>query len=346
MYTSARAHRPGVSCNAATIYEAAIGRRSQDDLDHQGPRPGARRRFRSCCRTRCRFADSLAAAYHAACGERIVVTSGARPIDEQPRNASPKSVHPTGMAVDFQKADAIRVLAWMRTNLLQLEDAHVIEATEERHPPHFHVAVLHQSAEQRGCASRARFPTPSSAGGTTRSANGDVADVRNYTVRAGDNLWTIAHRYGSTSDGTREAEPSPQLATSSRPGARAALTRHELVARDLSRTRGGGSRGDAWWRGYCVTAYSRRQPLLPQGTRTSHGAGTRRTGRGHAHGRRPSRRRHRQLPRLDARRVRFFPRHLRADRDRQGIRQVRHRDGAHDRAPRSPFARSARSSSG
>src|ERR1700743_760597 len=41
-----------------------------------------------------RFADSLAAAYHAGCGERIVVTSGARPIDEQPRNASPKSVHP------------------------------------------------------------------------------------------------------------------------------------------------------------------------------------------------------------------------------------------------------------
>src|SRR4051812_30801598 len=50
-----------------------------------------------------RFVDSLAKEYHAGCGERLTVTSGARPIDEQPRNASPKSVHPTGMAVDFRK---------------------------------------------------------------------------------------------------------------------------------------------------------------------------------------------------------------------------------------------------
>src|SRR3982751_4190546 len=49
------------------------------------------------------FVDSLATKYHAACGERLAVTSGARPIAEQPRNASPKSVHPTGMAVDFRK---------------------------------------------------------------------------------------------------------------------------------------------------------------------------------------------------------------------------------------------------
>jgi len=36
--------------------------------------------------------------YHSACGERLVVTSAARPRTEQPRNASPQSVHPTGMA--------------------------------------------------------------------------------------------------------------------------------------------------------------------------------------------------------------------------------------------------------
>src|SRR5512143_181155 len=41
-----------------------------------------------------RFADSLAREYHAGCGERLVVTGGARPADDQPRNASPKSVHP------------------------------------------------------------------------------------------------------------------------------------------------------------------------------------------------------------------------------------------------------------
>jgi hypothetical protein len=95
-----------------------------------------------------RFADSLAAQYRAACGERIVVTSGARPLAKQPRNASPKSVHPTGMAVDFRKPTNPACLTWLRKSLMTLEDAGVIEATEERHPPHFHVAVLRQRTEQ------------------------------------------------------------------------------------------------------------------------------------------------------------------------------------------------------
>ncbi len=95
-----------------------------------------------------RFADSLAAQYHAGCGERIVVTSGARPLDKQPRNASPKSVHPTGMAVDFRKPRNPACLAWMRKSLVALEDAGVIEATEEKHPAHFHVAVLRQNPER------------------------------------------------------------------------------------------------------------------------------------------------------------------------------------------------------
>jgi hypothetical protein len=95
-----------------------------------------------------RFADSLAAEYHAACGERIVLTSGARPLDKQPRHASPKSVHPTGMAVDFRKPQNPTCLKWMRKSLIALEDAGVVEATEERHPVHFHVAVLRQRPEQ------------------------------------------------------------------------------------------------------------------------------------------------------------------------------------------------------
>ncbi|HEY4307304.1 MAG TPA: DUF5715 family protein [Gemmatimonadaceae bacterium] len=95
-----------------------------------------------------RFADSLAMQYRAGCGERIVVTSGARPLDKQPRNASPKSVHPTGMAVDFRRPKNPACLTWMRKSLVALEDAHVVEATEERHPAHFHVAVLRQNPEQ------------------------------------------------------------------------------------------------------------------------------------------------------------------------------------------------------
>jgi hypothetical protein len=95
------------------------------------------------------FADSLASAYRSGCGERIVVTSGARPLNEQPRNASPKSVHPTGMAIDFRKPRTPACLRWLRTNLVTLERQHVIEATEERRPAHFHVAVLKQAAEPK-----------------------------------------------------------------------------------------------------------------------------------------------------------------------------------------------------
>jgi hypothetical protein len=95
-----------------------------------------------------RFADSLATQYHSACGERLVVTSGARPLDKQPRNASPKSVHPTGMAVDFRKPRTPACLNWLRSSLVDLESRGVIEATEERHPAHFHVAVLRQAPER------------------------------------------------------------------------------------------------------------------------------------------------------------------------------------------------------
>jgi hypothetical protein len=94
-----------------------------------------------------RFADSLAVAYHAGCGERLVVTSGSRPLDKQPRNASPKSVHPTGMAVDFRKPRTQPCLVWLRKALVDLESTETIEATEEKHPAHFHVAVLRQKPE-------------------------------------------------------------------------------------------------------------------------------------------------------------------------------------------------------
>ena len=151
-----------------------------------------------------RFADSLARAYHGACGERLVVTSGARPLDEQPRNASPKSVHPTGMAVDFRKPRTPACLAWLRSNLLALEDRHVIEATEERRPAHFHVAVLRQAAEPTitiVASSRANGTAATDSAAVRRAPTRDAAHTRRgsaYRVRAGDNLSTIARRHGTT----------------------------------------------------------------------------------------------------------------------------------------------------
>ena len=49
------------------------------------------------------FVERLGAQFRAACGEKLVVTSLTRPRANQPRNASPRSVHPTGMAVDLRR---------------------------------------------------------------------------------------------------------------------------------------------------------------------------------------------------------------------------------------------------
>lgn len=87
------------------------------------------------------FIVDLAADYHRACGTRLVITSATRPISRKLANSSELSVHPTGMAVDLRKP-AGRCRTWLRRTLLAAERRGVIEATEERHPPHFHIAVL------------------------------------------------------------------------------------------------------------------------------------------------------------------------------------------------------------
>jgi hypothetical protein len=169
MYETAQSHDLEFLRTTADIYEAAKVGALQlvsmtDDLELE------RATFPFVLPATHRFADSLAKEYHSACGERIVVTSGARPIDKQPRNASPKSVHPTGMAVDFRKPRNPVCLKWLRTSLVDLESKHIIEATEERHPVHFHVAVLKQDREPRFALTKA---PPDS--GKVRTAAGDVA---------------------------------------------------------------------------------------------------------------------------------------------------------------------------
>jgi len=88
------------------------------------------------------FIARLAAQYHAATGERLVITSLTRPIDEQPENASALSVHPAGMAVDLRVPASAKNRRWLEKHLLALEDKSVIDATKERHPKHYHVAVF------------------------------------------------------------------------------------------------------------------------------------------------------------------------------------------------------------
>ena len=94
----------------------------------------------------------------------------------------------------------------------------MIEATEERHPPHFHVAVLRQAREPRlTFAARTPMPAKDTATKVIASSGGDVAaetkrdssadspkrgdrasPAARYHVHVGDNLWTIAKRHHTT----------------------------------------------------------------------------------------------------------------------------------------------------
>ena len=133
------------------------------------------------------FVQRLGRQYRAYCGERLVVTSGARPRSFRLRNSvGDRSVHAAGMAVDLRKPNSTRCLAWLRTTLLAVEGRDAIEATEERRPPHFHVAV---------------FPGPYRryvAGMEGTKPRSESRAAARYRVREGDTLWAIARRNGIT----------------------------------------------------------------------------------------------------------------------------------------------------
>lgn len=127
------------------------------------------------------FLQRLGSQYRSACGERLVVTSLTRPRSRQPRNASARSVHPTGMAVDLRRSNRSRCRAWLESVLLSLERQGVLEATRERYPPHYHIAL---------------FPRPyADYVARLTAAEGRMADGSaslEYQVRPGDSLWEIA----------------------------------------------------------------------------------------------------------------------------------------------------------
>lgn len=87
------------------------------------------------------FVERTAFLYREACGEPLVVTSAVRPRQDQPPNAHELSVHPAGMAVDFRVSQTQECREWFETKLLALEERDAINATRERNPPHYHVAV-------------------------------------------------------------------------------------------------------------------------------------------------------------------------------------------------------------
>ncbi|HEY0996641.1 MAG TPA: DUF5715 family protein [Gemmatimonadaceae bacterium] len=87
------------------------------------------------------FVETLAPQFVEHCDEMMVVTSALRPKEKSPRNGSPWTVHPTGIAVDIRKPRNRACWSWLRQRLLDYQAEGVVDATEEFHPPHFHIAV-------------------------------------------------------------------------------------------------------------------------------------------------------------------------------------------------------------
>ncbi len=126
------------------------------------------------------FVERLAAQYRASCDEQLVVTSLTRPRSHQPRNASRRSVHPTGMALDLRRSWNRACRRWLETVLVSLEEQGVLEATYERWPPHYHVALFPNRYE-RYVDQISHQPPPDT-----------------YLVSRGDTLWKIARRHRTT----------------------------------------------------------------------------------------------------------------------------------------------------
>lgn len=139
------------------------------------------------------FIERLAAQYRSACGEKLVITSLTRPISTQPANASHRSVHPTGMAVDLRRSESPACRQWLESTLLSLEGQGLIEAIYERNPPHYHLAVypdpyiryVERQTGQTRLAQRIREERPQV-----------VVDWVTHQVRRGETLTAISSRYG------------------------------------------------------------------------------------------------------------------------------------------------------
>ena len=137
------------------------------------------------------FIKRLSRQYRMACGEQLIITSLTRPTTRQPRNASDRSVHPTGMALDLRYSRNRSCRIWLERELTDLEQARVREATRARAPPHYHVAIFpnQYGAYVEMLQRRTASPTE------------DIS----YKVKSGDSLWTIARRHQTTVDEIKQA---------------------------------------------------------------------------------------------------------------------------------------------
>jgi LysM repeat protein len=155
------------------------------------------------------FVERLSVQYYRTCGSPLVVTSLTRPKAYQPSNASARSVHPTGMALDLRVPTTASCRRWLESTLLSLEARRVLDVTLERNPPHYHVAL---------------FPGPyvayvaATTGRTKTTVIAAASESASHTVKRGETLWRIAQTYDTTPAAIRRA--NRLTSTSIRPGQR------------------------------------------------------------------------------------------------------------------------------
>ncbi len=154
------------------------------------------------------FIERLSDQYRAACGERLYVTSLTRPITRQPSNASHLSVHPTGMAVDLRRSNRASCRSWLEETLLYLEGREVLEATREKHPPHYHVTLFPKPYMRylgEDDAPRIQVAKSKSSSRSKVSVASSRSSSKKYRVGRGDTLWSIAKKHGVSVSAVKKA---------------------------------------------------------------------------------------------------------------------------------------------
>lgn len=152
------------------------------------------------------FIERLSDQYRAACGERLYVTSLTRPITRQPRNASHLSVHPTGMAVDLRRSGRTSCRQWLEETLLYLEGREVLEATREKHPPHYHVTLFPKPYMRYLGKDDAPSIQIAKSKSTSKSKVAATSSrSKKYRVGRGDTLWQIAKKHGVSVTAVKKA---------------------------------------------------------------------------------------------------------------------------------------------
>jgi hypothetical protein len=144
--------------------------------------------------------NQLSKLYYRHCKTPLVITSLTRPIHEQPRNASRRSVHPAGIAADLRVPPYV-CRKWLRARLTNWESQGLIEATRERRPPHFHIVAMphklsaHKLVKLSESSPSKKIRSRSKKRKIKHRKSHRRRSYQSYRVRRGDSIWKLARKW-------------------------------------------------------------------------------------------------------------------------------------------------------